>query len=185
MPGDKAMGQDIRALRNARKMTLEEVAKGAGKSLGWVSQVERGLSTPTIDDLHDIARVLDVPLSLFFGIADAPEAERGRIVRASKRRQIGKHENGLVEELLSPDLSDDFEVIHTTISPHSALERSRTRATTEVVYVISGKLEIWISGQQFTVKGGDSFRIHGSDCCWANPYDDSVQAIWVISPPVY
>lgn len=185
MAGGKGVGQDIRALRKSRGITLDELAKGTGKSLGWVSQVERDISTPTMDDLRAIARMLDVPLSLFFGIADAPEDERGLIVRAAARRRIGERDSGLVEELLSPDLSDDFEVIHSSFLPRSALEQSRARATTELVYLISGRLDIWVEGHKHTIESGDSFRIKGTEYRWANPYDDPALAVWVISPPVY
>ncbi len=179
------IGQDLRALRNARKITLDEIAKALGKSVGWVSQVERGLSTPTVDDLHEFARILDVPMSIFFGVPDAPENERGLIVRASARRAIGERDSGLFEALVSPDLSDDFEVIHSTFLPGAALKNSRKRATSEVVYLISGKLDVCIDDQLFHITAGDSFRIKGAPYRWANPYDDPAFAIWVISPPVY
>lgn len=179
------IGQDIRALRRARKMTLEELAAAIGKSLGWLSQVERNLSTPAISDLQLIASRLDVPISMFFGIADAPENERGTIVRAAARREIGERDAGLVEALLSPDLTDDFEMIHSTFLPGAELTEPRRRATSEVIYLLSGKLDIRIGDRPFTVEAGDSFRIRGSDYRWSNPYADPAVAIWVISPPVY
>ncbi|MEP0232026.1 XRE family transcriptional regulator [Roseibium sp.] len=185
MSEDKGIGQDIRALRVTRKMTLEDLSKAVGKSVGWVSQVERNLSTPTVDDLHNFARILDVPLSMFFGIPDAPEREHGVVVRASARREIGERDDGLFEALVSPDLTDDFEVIHSTFLSGASLEKSRQRATSEVVYLMSGTLDIWIADQKFTIQAGDSFRIKGSKYRWANPYDDPALAIWVISPPVY
>lgn len=185
MLDDRSIGQDIRALRKSRDMTLEGLASAMGKSLGWISQVERGLSKPTLDDLQDVARLLDVPMSMFFGEAEAPAHEKGKVVRASARREIGERDNGLVEQLLSPDLTDDFEVIHSTFQPNSALKSGRQRATTEVVYLISGSLEIWIEDERFTINAGDSFRIKGSAYRWANPYQTSAEAVWVISPPVY
>ena len=60
-----------------------------------------------------------------------------------------------------------------------------TLAAWAVVYLLSGRLDIWIGDQGFTVEAGDSFRIRGADYRWANPYDDPACAIWVISPPVY
>ncbi len=185
MTGDTTVGQDIRALRNARKLTLEALSKEVGKSLGWLSQVERGLSTPSIDDLQRLARSLDVPMSIFFGIAEAPEDERGLIVRAAARREIGERDAGLVEALVSPDLTDDFEVMHTVFQPHSELSQTKQRPTTELVYLITGKLDVWISGRDFTVTAGDSFRLKQAEYRWANPYDDPVHAIWVVSPPIY
>ncbi|MFW2587339.1 helix-turn-helix domain-containing protein [Sagittula sp. SSi028] len=185
MDDPDTLGSDIRALRSARKMTLTEMAEQLGKSVGWVSQVERGLSTPTVSDLHAFARVLDTPMSMFFGAPKGPEDERGLVVRASGRREIGERDNGLVEALLSPDLTDDFEVIHSTFLPGAELDTPRQRATTEVVTMIAGTLNIWIGDTAFTVQTGDSFRIKGSEYRWANPYDTPAQAIWVISPPVY
>lgn len=179
------VGQDIRALRLSRKMTLEDLARSLSKSVGWISQVERNMSNPTVGDLHNIARVLDAPVSLFFGIADAPQEERGVIVRASARREIGERDNGLFETLVSPDLTDDFEVVHSTFLPGAELKKSKKRETCEVAYLVSGKLDIWIEDQQFTIETGDSFRIRGSEYRWANPYHDPACAIWVIAPPVY
>ncbi len=124
-------------------------------------------------------------MSIFFGVADAPDHERGLVVRGASRRKIGERDSGLFEALLSPDLSDDFEVIHSTFMPGSSLEQSRQRATSEVVYLMSGKLNIWIDEQPFTIETGDSFRIKGAEYRWANPYDEPASAIWVISPPVY
>lgn len=179
------LGLDIRALRNARKMTLEVFSQRLERSIGWVSQVERGLSIPSMDDLRAIAAVFDVPLSMFFGTTNAPEIERGRIVRGQARRAIGAQDNGLVETLISPDLTDDFEAVHSTFLPGATLSEPIARPTTEVGYLISGQLDLWIDGDSFTVATGDSFRIRGHKFRWANPYDVPAVAVWIISPPVY
>ncbi len=179
------LGKDIRALRKSRKMTLDELAQRLDRSVGWVSQIERDISTPTMDDLRQIAGVFEVPLSLFFGTATAKVDEQGRIVRSAARRAIGERESGLIEALVSPDLTDDFEVIHSTFLPGASITNPVQRPTTEVGYIISGKLDIWIDGEAFTVETGDSFRIKEAAFRWANPYDAPVLAVWVISPPIY
>lgn len=138
-----------------------------------------------MDDLRSIADVFEVPLSIFFGTADAPELERGRIVRKDARRVIGAHETGLLEALVSPDLTDDFEVVHSTFLPGSGLTTPISRPTTEVAYVISGTLDLWIEDKTFTIQTGDSFRLRGELHRWSNPYDTPAEALWVISPPVY
>ncbi len=186
MSGKDQLGLDIRALRNARKMTLDAFSQQLGRSIGWVSQVERGLSVPTMDDLRAIAGVFDVPMSMFFGTAHAPEVERGRIVRSKARRVIGAQESGLIETLISPDLTDDFEVVHSTFLPGAEMSEPIARpTTTEVGYLVSGQLDLWIDGDSFVVATGDSFRIRGNSYRWANPYDVPAVAVWVISPPVY
>ena len=47
--------------------------------------------------------------------ADAPWAERGDVVRAGGRRSLGTAEEGLVEDLLSPDLGGSFEIVNKVI----------------------------------------------------------------------
>ncbi|MDV7143297.1 XRE family transcriptional regulator [Tropicimonas sp. TH_r6] len=185
MTRSNTLGRDLRALRTSRKMTLEELATRLDRSVGWLSQVERDISTPRLSDLREIADIFDVPLSLLFGNASAPENEKGRIVRASVRRVMGEQDKGLIETLISPDLTDSFEVIHSTFQPGSSRPRPIARPTQEVAYLVSGKLDIWLNEEPFTVAAGDSFRIREQTYRWANPYEAPAIAIWVISPPVY
>jgi transcriptional regulator with XRE-family HTH domain len=105
------LGVDLRALRKSRGVTLTDLSEKMGRSVGWLSQVERDISSPTINELRQLAKIFNVPLSLFFGSSEAKANEVGRIVRKSARRKIGGGDIGLVEELLSPDLTDDFEGI--------------------------------------------------------------------------
>ncbi len=180
-----SLGADLRALRKARKVTLARLADDLGRSVGWLSQVERDLSEPSITDLRHIAKSLDVSVSMLFGQAQAPASEAGHIVRRAARRKIGSDTAGLVEELLSPDLTDDFEMVHSTFEPHSRIGEVVTRPTQEVGYIVSGRLDLIIAKHRFTVDAGDSFRIRGEPFEWINPYDAPAVAIWVIAPPVY
>ncbi len=184
-PLSATLGADIRALRKARGLTLTEIAERLDRSVGWLSQVERDLSDPSISDLRQIAQCLGVPMSMLFAHSNAPAEEQGYVVRAGARRPMGSGEEGLIEELLSPDLTDDFEVVHSTFAPRSRMQTPADRPTQEVGYMISGKLDLVIGGRAFTVGPGDSFRIRHEPYHWANPYDAPAIAVWVIAPPVY
>lgn len=180
-----SLGADVRSIRKSRGLTLIEVSAKLDRSVGWMSQVERDISEPSIDELRSISKILDVPLSIFFGQAEAKADEICRIVRKDTRRKIGGGTNGLIEELLSPDLTDDFEVIHSTFEPGATLDHFVTRPTQEVGYVISGRLTLWLEDQKFNLDPGDSFRIRGEPHRWANPHSEVAIVIWVIAPPVY
>lgn len=180
-----SLGADLRALRKARGVTLAVLAEEAGRSVGWLSQVERDISVPSIDELRSLARVLDVPISMLFGQAQAEPGEEGRVVRSGTRRRIGARTAGLEEELLSPDLTDDFEVIHSTFKAGSKLREFAERPTQEVGYVLAGRLKLWIGVRVFELGVGDSFRIRGEAYRWENPWDQDAVVIWVIAPPVY
>jgi transcriptional regulator with XRE-family HTH domain len=181
----KSLGADLRTLRKARGLTLAGLAETLGRSVGWLSQVERDLSEPSISDLRAMSAALGVPISILFGQANAPVGEQGFVVRRGARRPIGAAEQGLVEELLSPDLTDDFEMVHSTFRPGANLSEAVMRPTQEVGYLVSGRLDLWIDGRSFTIHPGDSFRIRGEPFRWSNPYDTPAVAIWVIAPPVY
>lgn len=179
------LGADLRALRKSRGMTLASLAQKLGRSVGWLSQVERDKSDPSITDLRQIAAALDVSVSMLFRHSAAPAAEAGYIVRRTARRPMGSSVAGLVEELLSPDLTDDFEMVHSTFAPHSEIADAVTRPTQEVGYVVQGRLDLEIAGKCHSLHPGDSFRIRGEPFRWSNPHDAPALVIWVIAPPVY
>lgn len=181
----ETLGADLRALRKARGLTLTDMAGQLGRSVGWLSQVERDKSEPSVSDLRQIAACLDVSVSMLYRHAGAAPAEAGYVVRREARRPIGRAVAGLQEELLSPDLTDDFEVVHSTFQPHSRIRNPVTRPTQEVAYLVSGQLEIEIDGTAHHLRPGDSIRIRGEPFRWANPGPDPAVAIWVIAPPVY
>ncbi|MEM7505645.1 MAG: cupin domain-containing protein [Pseudomonadota bacterium] len=179
------IGGDLRALRKARGLTLTQLAGHVARSVGWLSEVERDLTEPTITDLRRLAAALDQPLSLFFGASEGPVEERGFIVRADTRRALGTAEAGLTEQLLSPDLTGSFEIVRSVFEPGAELAEANQRPTEEAGYLISGQLDLWIGEQMFRLNPGDSFRFTGQPYRWRNPGDEPAVAIWVIAPPVY
>ena len=178
-------GADIRALRKSRKLTLVEVARSLDRSVGWLSQVERDISTLSPDDARRMARSLGVAPSLLEPSDRTAPEEAGRIVRADRRRAIGFRLEGLVEELVSPDLTDPFEMIRAVFRAGSSMDVEVRRPTQEIGYVLSGRMDVTISGTTHSVGPGDSFRIREEPYRWAVPHEEDAVALWVISPPVY
>jgi len=166
-------------------LTLNELAFRIGRSVGFLSQVERGLSSPSIDDLRAIASALQVPTSWFFANDTQSDDELGVIVRASNRRALGTTETGIVEELLSPDLGGSFEMFRSEFQPGAELTVEVRRDTEEAGYVVSGALDIWIDNTYFRLEPGDSFRFDHKPYRWKNAGDEVAVVIWVVSPPVY
>lgn len=179
------VGSDVRALRKSRSITLVDFAERLGRSVGFVSQIERGLSEPSIQDLRNIASIFDVPVSFFFGEHSGDETEFRHIVRATERRRLGNPEEGLIEELLSPDLGGSFEMIRSEFAPGARLSETLQRNTEESGFVVSGTFEIEISGVWHILNEGDSFRFAGEPYRWRNNSDKPAILIWAVSPPVY
>ncbi len=184
-PQGEGLGQDLRALRRSKGLTLAELALKVGRSVGYLSQIERGLSELSIADLKKLAAALDAPLSWFFAHEGVPAEERGVVVRAAARRRLGSPADGLTEELLSPDLGGAFEVIRSLFEAGAELAEPSTRDTEETGYVVAGELELWIGERHFHLSAGDSFRIDREPFRWRNPGKIRAEVVWVIAPPNY
>ena len=178
------IGSDIRALRRSRNWTLSALAEQLGRSVGWLSQVERNVSEPALDDIRKIAGLFSLPVSFFFTAA-ADDDESAYIVRAESRRMMSDRPKGLFESLLSPDLGGAFEIIHSVFTPGAACPEPFVRPTEEAGYVLAGSLVLFIDGVRFELDQGDSFRFSGEEISWVNEGDVDAVLIWVIAPPVY
>jgi transcriptional regulator with XRE-family HTH domain len=175
-------------LRKRRGLTLSDLATRIGRSVGYVSQVERGSSKLAISDLERIAAALEVQISWFFqGPSAAPPEERDLIVRRANRRRLEFTGSGVVEELLSPTLTGDIELILTTLEPGASTGAApRARRGEEAGLVLSGILDLELDNRRFRLEAGDSFTLpkNGSHMVH-NPGDVPTVVVWVISPPVY
>lgn len=178
------VGNDIRALRQGRGWTLSDLARRLDRSVGWLSQVERGTSEPNLTDIRQIAALFNLPVSFFFSHSP-PSDEADYIVRAGDRRSMTDDQAGMREELLSPDLGGAFEMVRSVFAPGSALTAPVLRPTEEAGYIVSGSLTLTIDGRTFILNPGDSFRFAGEAMQWRNDGNEDAVVIWIIAPPVY
>lgn len=184
---DSDVGEEIRNLRRARDTTLAALSEHTGLSQGYLSQIERGISRPSIKALHAISRALGVTISWFFRSAqDGEEHLRDYVVRADKRRSL-RFASGITDELLSPNLSRQIELLRCTFQPGSQSgTESYTHRGEEAGYVIAGTLVLWLDGEEIALGEGDSFAFP-SDLPhrYSNPADTVAVVIWAITPPSY
>ena len=181
---DLRIGQQIRDLRKSKKMTLSTLAAKINKSVGYLSQVERGVSSLPIGVLQTISDALGVRVSWFFQPGDdLPSKERDYIVRADRRRAMAFSGIGAREELLSPRLSGQLILIMTRLVPGgSGGEVPRQRKGEEAGYVEAGQMELTIGEQTFLLEAGDSFSITGDEPHLIhNPGDTETRVVWVMA----
>ncbi|XWN32363.1 MAG: XRE family transcriptional regulator [Devosia sp.] len=184
---DARVGKEIRDLRKARGMTLAGLSQATSLSQGYLSQVERGISNPSVKALHSISRALSVTISWFFPKAPAADDDlRDVVVRADKRRRL-TFENGIIDELLSPNLAGEIELLHCTFPPGSESgPEPYTHRGEEAGLVVTGTLHLWLGNRRIELDAGDSFSFK-SDVPhrYANPTDQVTIVIWAITPPSY
>ena len=183
---EAAIGEQLRELRQVKNLTLRHVADKAGISVSYLSQLERNQSRLPIGVLKKIADVLGVHMNWFFqSSGDGAAAEREVVVRAANRRRMSFTGLGITEELLSPNLSGPLELLMSTIEPGADSE-DYSHDGAEAGFVLTGTLDLWVSGRYFRLQEGDSFSFKSTEVhrC-ANPGTQATRVLWVITPPHY
>ncbi|BDA85707.1 transcriptional regulator [Aureimonas sp. SA4125] len=184
-----ALGPLIRERRKEQGLTLAEVALRTGLSVGHLSQVERGLSTPTIRQLQQIAETMGVTIGWFFR-ADAPAAaddENRVVVRAGQRRKMAMSQAGIVDELLVPSLDGALELLFCTLQPGAgAGPEPYAHAGEEAGLVLAGEMELWVEDERYHLRTGDSFAFASTrPHRYRNPGSTELKLVWAITPPSY
>ena len=101
------LGAGIRAERLRQGLTLTYLAEHAELSASALSQIERGVTDPSIGSLRRIASVLQVPFFQFLADPHSPQT----VVRKAERRTITFPHRALQYELLTPNLRGPFEIL--------------------------------------------------------------------------
>ena len=151
-----AIGAKLRARRRELKLTLRDVAEGAGLSTGFISQAERDIAAPSLTSLRNICQVLQVPLHAVLPEAlHAPEASR-----RTERRLL---------EMKADIPAMGYERVSTTF-PGSTLSsviiheapgyRSEPQCHEgeEIFFVLEGGVTVELEGEQFVLEAGDSLH---------------------------
>lgn len=166
----RALGAEIRSLRGKRGLSTVVLARTCGVSPSLISQVERGLTAPSLEVLWAIARALEVPIGTFFQMAPAdgqsahpaaPEFDgaSGRavqVVRAEERKRLGLTPS-LTYQLLSPDLQHRIEFVWVEFGPGEEGPLAPfTHIGEEQMVVIQGEMHVWIDGATWVLGAGDA-----------------------------
>jgi transcriptional regulator with XRE-family HTH domain len=189
----RELGGTIRALRRERHLSTIALARACGVSPSLISQVERGLTAPSLDVLWAIARALDVPIGTFFqpGGDDEPtftanDRPAAVVVRAGQRKQLGLTPS-LTYQLLSPDLQHQIEFIWVEFQPgEEGPAELFTHVGEEQMVVIQGEMHFWVGGELYVLHAGDCITIDSAIPHRAgNHSDQPAIVIAAITPPSF
>jgi transcriptional regulator with XRE-family HTH domain len=174
------IGARLRSLRRERGMTMAELAKATGLTSGFLSQLERDLTSVSLSSLARICAALDVR---FGDVLDS--APTGAVIRRKDARAwtaIGAH----VDLLLSSRDERRFHLMESHIPPgEGAGEALYTfPADVELVYVLSGSLELQAEGKLFRVDAGDTLTYSPREPhTWRNPSEgEEAVVLWFSIP---
>ena len=177
------LGSQIRELRRSRRMTVRDLAAAIDRSAGYISQIERDISKPSLKDLYNLANALGVPVGWFLERRDAGDAsEHGLIVRAGNRRWM--ESSGIRTEVLSPRLGEKVEFYLSTFAPGARTEPTFTRHPgIESALIMAGLLRMWIDGESHLLKAGDSYSVRLEQEYWSiNPStEEDTVLVWTVT----
>ena len=186
------IGNRVKKLREAKKMSTKELAKKANITAGMVSQLERGSTQGSVETLRKIAKVLDTTLaSLFENEEDLKQQnsyESFHIVRKSERRKISFPDPLYKCEMLTPDLQGDIEFVLVELEAGRVTNDilPHTKGGEECDFVLSGTIEIQIGGLNYTLNEGDSIRFNPEvPHKIENRSDKKASYISAITPPSF
>lgn len=160
----KELGVRLKDLRLSRGMTLTQLAKLTGLSVSSLSQVERGLVSPTIRTVYGVATALDVPAAWIIDPASAGNwaSDEEYVVRAARRTEV-LNSNGVIKHLATPDSEQRYKAFVVTVRPGgSSGDEQYTHSGEEIGIVMSGTITLEVESRNFKLNKGDSFAFSSS-----------------------
>lgn len=180
-PEEATLGQRLRTLRKSHALSLKELSARASLSIGALSQIERGISSPSVRTLNKLATTFDVPLSYFFTDPGASEAD-GVVVRHDHGgAEMTVSAQGIRKRLLTPKTLGGLQLMLVQMEPEaSSGPEAYGHPGLDAGYVVSGALRLEVGGQIYLLTAGDSFgfpstRPHRFECVGAQP----AEIVWV------
>jgi transcriptional regulator with XRE-family HTH domain len=177
------LGRRLRALRQARRMTLAELAEETGFTAGYLSQIENGQAVPALSALADIAAAVGADIAAFF---PADEAPRVRVSRAGDTRRIRIASDPTTEYTVLASRGSDgaFSALIARYSGGSAVVSARHFGE-RFVYVRSGEGVLEIAGDRHELRPGrfvhySSHQEHSLTVTSEEP----LETVWLVDPPI-
>lgn len=177
------IGNKIKRLRLENNLTQEELASRCDLSKGFISLMERDLTSPSIATLVDILDTLGTNLKEFFSeeydekIVFGPED-----IFTKENEDLGYK----IEWLISNSQKNDMEPILVEIGPNGIYTEEESHQGEEFGYVLSGQIEITLGKRIYRVKKGESFYYRSNiQHRIANPYKRPAMVLMVSTPPSF
>jgi transcriptional regulator with XRE-family HTH domain len=155
-----AIGREVRAYRRQKQITVAELAKMTGLSIGMLSKIENGHTSPSLTTLQSLSRALSVPVTSFFRRFEEPRAavhtksgEGVETERAGTRAghqynllgHVGSNASGVIVEPYLITLSGESDVF--PIFQHDGIE---------MLYMLEGEIDYRHGTQVYALKPGDT-----------------------------
>src|SRR5438067_1099693 len=178
--GAGAIGARLRQLRLKKRTSLATVARAAGISVGFLSALERSQMSASVGTLRKLARFYKTNILDFFDTAEPNK----HLVRPNARK-ILEAGPGVRMELLAWG-NTVMEPHLFRVAPGAGSGESYTHVGEEFLFVLKGELQIFLRGEKYHLKSGDSFYFESAvPHQWENPGRSDTVLLWVNTPPTF
>lgn len=174
------IGENIKRLRNANSLTQQELADRCELTKGYISQIERDLTSPSIATLTDILECLGTDLGSFFN-----EAVDGKIVFKEDDIFVKETDDNYIINWIIPNAQKNkMEPILVELDSYAKTKVDNPHEGEEFGYVLSGTIMLYYGNHTFKVKKGESFYFKTNKTHYIeNTSKNTARVIWVSTPP--
>jgi len=180
-----SIGPKIKELRNMRGLSLQQLSNRSDVSPAAIHKVEQGNMVPTITTLLKLAAALDRPVSYFVDEEESPASELV-YTPADGRRAVYTSHTGIDLEAISGPYGRYFVAgaIAVLEPGASSGEEALRHAGEELVFVLSGSMEVDVGDESVRLSSGDSVHFRSDrDHRWRNPTKKPTKALWMALRP--
>lgn len=174
------IGVNLKRLRNANSLTQQELADRCELTKGYISQLERDLTSPSIATLTDILECLGTDLASFFN-----EAIDSKIVFKEEDVFVKEDEQNYIINWIIPNAQKNkMEPILVELKSYGKTKLDEPHEGEEFGYVLSGAILLYYGNQVFKVRKGESFYFKTNKSHYIeNTSKNTARVIWVSTPP--
>lgn len=175
------IGSRLKELRVVKGLTQEELADRAELSKGFISQLERDLTSPSISTLDDLLQCLGVSLAEFFADDNEEQVVFGFDDYFEKEDVELKSK---IEWIVPSAQKNMMEPIRVTLQPGGSTYPDTPHEGEEFGYVLKGEITIHIGKKNYKAKEGESFYYSPEKKHYLSS-DKGATLIWVSTPPSF
>ena len=177
------IGQKVRELRIAKNLTQEELADRSELSKGFISQLERDLTSPSIATLVDILQCLGTNLNEFFSDDEEEQVVFGDEDYFEKKDTDLKN---TIEWIIPNAQKNQMEPILMTLYPHKKSHVQTSYTGEEFGYVLKGNITIVRGSKKYKVKAHETFYMDGAKSHYLYNHGNSpAKILWITTPPIF
>lgn len=155
-----AIGREVRAHRRKKEITVADLSQITGLSIGMLSKIENGNTSPSLTTLQTLANALSVPLTSFFrGFEEHREAvhtKSGEGVEMDRAGTRAKHQYNLLGHIGSNGSGVIVEPYLITLTAESDIFPTFQHAGIETIYMLEGEVDYRHGDKVYPLKPGDT-----------------------------